>query len=63
MNGLHLVGVPEYPLFVRVGGKVVGGGVVGRHIEEQVAVLRGRVLRTVGAWTPNKALGSRYVPT
>ena len=36
--------LPEDPLFVRVGGKVVGRRVVGRHVEEEVLVLRCRVL-------------------
>ena len=48
--GLHLVGVAEYPLLVGVGCQVIGGGVVGRHVEEQVAVLRRRVLGTVRSW-------------
>ena len=43
----HLLGVAQDPLLVRVGGEVVGGGVVGGHVEEQPAVLGSGVLRTM----------------
>jgi hypothetical protein len=48
MNGLHFVGVAQDPLLVGVGGEVVGGRVVRRHVEEQVTELGRRVFRTVG---------------
>jgi hypothetical protein len=51
MNGLHFVSVAQDPLLVGVGGEVVGGRVVRRHVEEQVTELGRRVLRTVGPWT------------
>ena len=47
MNWHHLLRVAEDPLLVRVGSHVVGGGVVARHVVEQILVLRGRVLRAV----------------
>jgi len=51
MYRLHLLCMPEDPLLVRVGRKVVGRGVVGCHVEEQVLVLRCRVLRSMRSWT------------
>jgi hypothetical protein len=51
MNGLHFVSVAQDPLLVWVGGEVVGGRVVGRHVEEQVTELGRRVFGTVGPWT------------
>ncbi len=51
MNGLHFVRVAQDPLLVWVGGEVVGGRVVCRHVEEQVTELGRRVFRTVGPWT------------
>ncbi len=51
MNGLHFVSVAQDPLLVGVGGEVVGGRVVGRHVEEQVTELGRRVFGTVGSWT------------
>ena len=47
MNWQHLLSMAEDPLLVRVGGEVVGGGVVARHVVEQILVLRGRVLGAV----------------
>ena len=40
VNREHLFCVPENPLLVRVGGEVVGGGVVRSHVVEEPAVLR-----------------------
>ncbi len=51
MNGLHFVGVAQDPLLVWVGGEVVGGRVVRRHVEEQVTELGRRIFGTVGPWT------------
>ncbi len=51
MNGLHFVSVAQDPLLVWVGGEVVGGRVVRRHVEEQVTELGRRVFRTVRPWT------------
>ncbi len=56
MNGLHFVSVAQDPLLVRVGGEVVGGRVVGCHVEEQVTELGRRVFRTVGPWTVFKII-------
>ena len=51
MYRLHLLCMPEDPLLVRVGREVVGRGVVGCHVKEQVLVLRCRVLRSMRSWT------------
>ena len=50
MNRKHLLGMPQDPLLVWVGSKVVGWGVVGGDIEEESTVLRSRVLWAMRAW-------------
>ena len=40
VNREHLLSVAENPLLVRVGGEVIGGCVVRRHVVEEPAVLR-----------------------
>ena len=47
MHRQHLLGVTEDPLLVWVGGEVVGRGVVGRHVLEQILILRRSVLGAV----------------
>ena len=47
MDGQHPLGVSQDPLFVRVGGEVIGGGVVRPGPEEHVLVLRSTVLRAM----------------
>ena len=62
VNWQHLLSMAEDPLLVRVGSEVVGGGVVARHVVEQILVLRGRVLRTVrGGETKDRHEGSRPI--
>jgi hypothetical protein len=48
VDRLHLLRHLENPLFVRVGGVVVGRGVVRGDVEEEVGILGSRVFRPVG---------------
>lgn len=47
MDWLHFAQPTQNPLLVRIGGEIVAGRPVSRHVEKHVRILRSRVLGTV----------------
>ena len=47
MDRLHFAQPTQNPLLVRIGGKIVAGRPVSRHVEKHVRILRSRVLGAV----------------